>query len=76
VQLDPIEPTLKATGTKRLKLKSDEPLSIIGFKSNLRRSTKGTVWVELMAGTRDLGWALFSDASDVGAYPRLRWSST
>jgi hypothetical protein len=26
VQLDPIKPTLKAPGTKRLKLKCDEPL--------------------------------------------------
>ena len=28
VQVDPIKPTLKAPGTKRLKLKCDEPLSI------------------------------------------------
>jgi len=37
VQLDPIKPTLKAPGTKRLKLKSDEPLLKFAFSFNLRR---------------------------------------
>jgi hypothetical protein len=37
VQVDPIKPTLKAPGTKRLKLKHDEPLSTFAFKINLRR---------------------------------------
>jgi hypothetical protein len=37
VQVDPIKPTLKAPGTKRLKLKHDEPLSRFAFKFNLRR---------------------------------------
>jgi hypothetical protein len=36
-QVDPIKPTLKAPGTKRLKLKYDEPLSKFAFKFNLRR---------------------------------------
>jgi len=35
VQVDPIKPTLKAPGTKRLKLKRDGPLSSFGFKFNL-----------------------------------------
>jgi len=34
--LDPIKATLKAPGTKRLKLKYDEPLSKFAFKINLR----------------------------------------
>jgi len=44
VQVDPIKPTLKAPGTKRLKLKHDEPLSNFAFKFNLRRYTKETTW--------------------------------
>ena len=39
VQLDPIEPTLKAPGTKRLKLKCDELLSSFASNINLRRYT-------------------------------------
>jgi len=37
VQVDPVNPTLKAPGTKRLKLKCDEPLSKITFKFHLCR---------------------------------------
>jgi len=37
VQFDPTKPTLKAPGTKRLKLKHDEPLSNFAFKFNSRR---------------------------------------
>ena len=37
MQVDPIKPTMKAPGTKRLKLKYDEPLSGFGFNFNLRR---------------------------------------
>jgi len=37
VQLEPIKPTLKAPGTKSLKLNYDEPLSFFAFKLNLRR---------------------------------------
>jgi len=37
VQLDPIKFKLKATGTKRLKLKCDEPLSSFALHFNLRR---------------------------------------
>jgi hypothetical protein len=40
VQVDPIKPTLKAPGTKRLKLEYDELLSMFGFKFDLRRYTK------------------------------------
>jgi hypothetical protein len=34
-----MKPTLKAPGTKRLKLKCDEPLSNFAFNFNLRRYT-------------------------------------
>ena len=36
VQVDPIKPMLKAHGTKRLKLKCEEPQSNFAFKVNLR----------------------------------------
>jgi hypothetical protein len=37
MQIDFMKPTLKAPGTKRSKLKHDEPLSSSAFKFNLRR---------------------------------------
>ena len=49
VQGDPIRPTLKAPGTKRLRLKSDEPLSNFAFKFELRRYTKLGFIVFLMS---------------------------
>jgi hypothetical protein len=39
VQIDPIKPTLKPPGTKRLKLKCDILLSSSAFKSNLHHYT-------------------------------------
>jgi hypothetical protein len=42
VQVDPIKPTLKAHGTKRLKLKGDQLLSSFAFKFNLRRCITAT----------------------------------
>jgi len=44
VQIDPIKLTLKAPGTKRLKLRYDKLLSSFGFKINLRR------YIEAMGG--------------------------
>jgi len=41
VQVDPIIPTLKAHGIKRLKLKCDKLLSSFAFHFNLRRYTVG-----------------------------------
>jgi hypothetical protein len=40
VQLDPIEPPLKAPGIKLLKLKYEELLSNFGCRFNLRRYTE------------------------------------
>jgi hypothetical protein len=37
VQVDPVKRALIAPGTKRLKLKYDEPLSFFAFNFNLRR---------------------------------------
>jgi hypothetical protein len=41
VQVDPIKPTLKAPGTKCLKLKDDDLLSNCAFSFNSRRYTPG-----------------------------------
>ena len=40
MQVDPIKPTLKAPGSKRLKLIYDKPLSNVAFNFNLRRYIK------------------------------------
>jgi hypothetical protein len=39
VQVDPIKPTFKAPGTKRLNLNYDKLLSSFAFKFNLRRTS-------------------------------------
>jgi hypothetical protein len=39
-KLNPMKPMLKATGTRRLKLECDEPLSNFAFNFNLRRYKK------------------------------------
>jgi hypothetical protein len=49
VQVDSIEPTLKAPGIKRLKLKCDIPLTNVAFKFNLRQYTKAATVAEMEA---------------------------
>jgi hypothetical protein len=44
VQIDPVKPTLKPPGTRRLKLKGDGLLSSFAFKFNLRRCAKYDAW--------------------------------
>ena len=44
MQVDPIQPTLKPTGTKRLKLQYDETLSKFAFKFNSHRYSKEPVF--------------------------------
>jgi hypothetical protein len=51
VHVDPIKPTLKAPGTKRLKLKHDKLLPNFAFNCNLRRYNKGTGFVLFDAST-------------------------
>ena len=52
MQIDPIKPTVKAPGTKRWNLKSDEVLSSFAFKFNLRRCTQGRIsFCECATGT-------------------------
>jgi len=43
VQVDPIKPTLKAPGYKRLQLKWNDLLSSFAFKFNLPRYTKDEI---------------------------------
>ena len=47
VQVDPIKPTLKAPGIKRLKLKYDKPLANVAFKFNWSRYILGGAWDEI-----------------------------
>jgi hypothetical protein len=54
VHVPPFKPTLKAPGTKRLKLRHDHLLSSFAFNSNLRRYTldpppKPEVWKHALA---------------------------
>ena len=64
MQVDPIKPTLKAPGTKRLNLKYDELLSDVAFKFKLRRYRKGDADLMIAGGC------------EVGAYTRPLFNST
>ena len=81
MQVDPIKPTLKAPGTKRLKLHTDEPLSNLAFKCNLRRyivGDDGTVMLTLSDGSvlaASAGGAV-AYAPAAGAYTRPLLTST
>ena len=50
MQVDPIRPTLKAPGSKRLKLKHDGLLSYFAFKFNMRRHIMGWFPISTTAG--------------------------
>ena len=67
MQIGPIKPTLKAPGTKRLKLKCDVLLSNVAFKFNLRRYIKvvcgGMHTLAIVGGGLVYSWA--------GAYTRI-----
>ena len=52
VQAGPMKPTLKAPGTKRLKLKIDAPLSELAFKLNLRRYFWGLLHLQDASKTK------------------------
>jgi len=71
VQVDPIKPTLKASGTKRSTLKSAEPLSSVGFKINLRRYSL-RLFRDAAFETRDYGF----DKVKAGAHTPPLFSST
>jgi hypothetical protein len=56
VQVDPIKPTLKAPGNKRLKLECNELLSIFAFKFNLRRYTSEAPARSAVGPALSCGW--------------------
>ena len=56
VQVDPIKPTLKSSGTKRLILECDEPLSNFAFNFNLRRYTLWMIAALVVTGFDEVGW--------------------
>jgi len=64
VQIDPIKPTLKAPGSKRLKLNCDELLSSFAFKFNVRRYTSvgdRIPYVIVKAAKNAKGWEKSED---------------
>ena len=71
MQVAPIKPTLKAPGTKRLKLKYDKLLSSFAFKFSLRRCSAARYYeshaVAAVHAARDL---------QAGAYIRPLFGST
>jgi hypothetical protein len=83
VQVDPMKPTLKAPGTKRLKLKHDQPLRNFAFKFKLRRYDMGCDEAVSPPTTNVSNSVPFgacstppSDAWAAGAYTRSLFSST
>ena len=73
MQVDPIKPPLKATGTKHLKLQYNEPHSNFAFRFNLRHCIK--------EGHFEKARQKFMDAQQVlgyqaRAYTRPLFSST
>jgi hypothetical protein len=70
-----MKPTLKAPGCKRLKLESDDSLSIFAFNSNLRRYNEA---FPLKAGSIPAGFppehasAVEGASVAAGAYTRSR----
>ena len=81
VQVDPIRPTLKAPGTKRLKLKYDGPLSNFAFKFKLRRYIMAESTLEWLCdcsrtvvrgrGRQSFTMGKQSEESDEGCVPSL-----
>jgi len=63
VQVGPIKPTLKAPGTKRLKLKCDGLLLSFAFKFNLRRYTMGEGLAVYSSLSREGNYAAGPDAA-------------
>jgi hypothetical protein len=73
VEVDPIRPTLKAPGTKRLKQKNDGLLSSFAFKFNLRRYSWG---FRRRTCSSPSSSSCSCASSSAGAYTRPPFSST
>ena len=77
VQVDLMKSTLKAPGTKRLKLKYDGPLSFFAFEFNLRCYTTGTAAAFAPRSARAPSTSASGRRSrQAGAYTRPFFSST
>jgi len=63
VQVDPIQHTLKASGTERLKLKQDEVLSSFAFKFNLRHYTSASAVERASQGGKTVVTAADAEAA-------------
>ena len=74
MQVDPIKPTLKPPGTKRLQLQYHDPPSNSAFKFSLRRYS---LVARKKAALRKVNrMELFSEAARAGAYTRPHFSSS
>jgi hypothetical protein len=71
VQVDPMNPALKAPGTTRLNLQYDVLLSIFAFNFNLRRYTEELYQQGFISYPRTE-----TDSFPAGAYTRPLFSST
>jgi hypothetical protein len=76
VQVDPIKPTLKPPGIKRLKLKRGELLSSFAFKSILRRFTEVSKLPRRRSESSHEIGARISCTPPAGAYTRPLFIST
>ena len=72
VQVDPMKPTLKPPGTKRLKLKCDVPLSSFAFKFNSRRVNQMAEELHTRLHAHAAVWG----GLEAGAYTRPPLSSS
>ena len=72
MQVDPFKPTLKAPGTKRLKLKYEKLVSNPGFKLKMRRFSKADDAVREM----ELKHMIAAEELEAGAYTRPLSGST
>jgi len=69
VQVATIKPTLKAPGTKHLKLKTEKLLSNFGFKLHLRRYTLATFGDVALTtvGTESVLWKMSAEGTTLWA---------
>jgi len=76
VQVDPLKHTLKAPGTKRLKLNCDQVPSSVAFKFNLRRYILVYVILVITCAEITIVLCYFQLCSEAGPYTRPLLSST
>jgi len=70
-QVEPIKPMLTAPETKPLKLKHDEPVSIVAFKYNLRRYSEGLRGCPVNAEKAAFYYHMAGEAGDARGLARI-----